>query len=79
MAVEGSGWGEGRMRVSRQGRRVRGRSRSRLNGTEPYVIARHEHGGAGGAPADVGGENCAQGQHGEAQQEGARGVVSGSL
>ena len=39
----------------------RGRSRVRSNGAEPYLIACGVHGGAGGATAEVGGENCARG------------------
>ena len=61
VAVEGSGWGEGRMRVSRQRRGGGGGSRARSNGTEPYLIACGMHGGAGCATADVDGINCARG------------------
>jgi hypothetical protein len=59
--VEGSGWGEGRMRVSRQRRGGQGQSRARSNGTEPYLIACGMHDGAGCATAKVDGINCAQG------------------
>ena len=37
-ATEGSGWGDGRMRVSRRGRGGRGRSRARSNGKKPYPM-----------------------------------------
>jgi len=72
VAVEGSGWGEGRMRVSRQRRGGQGQSRARSNGTEPYLIACGMHDGAGCATAKVDGINCAQ----VPQPEGAREVVS---
>ena len=58
----GSGWGEGRMRVARRGRGGRGRSWARSNGIEPHLSACSVYGGAGGAPAEVGGVNCAQGE-----------------
>jgi hypothetical protein len=61
VAVEGSGWVEGRMRVSRQKRGGWGLSRARSNGNEPCLIARGVHGGAGGATARVSGKNCARG------------------
>eukprot|EP00966_Prymnesium_polylepis_P236751 5475463-Prymnesium_polylepis.1 len=48
------------MRVSQRGRGGRGRSRARSNGTKPYLSARGVYGGACGAPAEVGGENCAR-------------------
>ena len=60
-ATEGSGWGDGRMRVSRRGRGGRGRSRARSNGKMPYLCVCGLHGGAGGATTEVGGENCAAG------------------
>ena len=45
------------------GQRVAGRrrSRARSNGTKPYLSACGVHDGAGGAPAEVGGDNCALG------------------
>ena len=43
----------------------------RSNGAEPYLIACGVHGGAGGATAEVGGENCARGVTGHTAEGGA--------
>ena len=50
------------MRVSRQKRGGWGLSRARSNGTKPYLSACGVNGGAGGAPAEVGDDNCARGR-----------------
>ena len=42
----------------------------RSNGAEPYLIACGVHGGAGGATAEVGGENCARGATAEGRMGG---------
>ena len=59
--ADGLGWVEGRMRVSRRGRGGRERSRARSNGTKPYLSACGVNGGAGGALAEVGDDNCTWG------------------
>ena len=56
------------MRVSRRGRGGRGQSRARSNSAKPYLSACGVHGCASGAPAEVGGVNCAPG--GEAWEGG---------
>ena len=55
------GQGEGRKRVSRQQEGGRRRSRARVNGAKPYLIAYRDCGDAGGVTTKVESENCARG------------------